>query len=136
MRAGIIICERDCKNGELDYPLVDGFLSNTKGPSLETPWGEGPFGPKGYTFQTGQGLSLAEGRCVKGATYTIYIKASLGVTTGWRRMIGTDSWADNGVFVNSFFQTFPVRCSSAARASCSEPLSIQPYVRGWVICMS
>ena len=108
MRAGIVLCERDCKDGQLDYPLLDGFLSNTKGPSLETPWGEGTFGPAGYRFSTGQGLTLSEGRCVKGVTYTIYIKASLDSTTGWKRVIGTESWGDNGIFVNTFFQTFPV----------------------------
>lgn len=108
MRAGVIMCERACKGGELEYPLVDGFLSTTKGPSLETPWGEGTFSPAGYRFQVGQGLTLSEGRCVKGATYTIYVKASLDSTTGWKRLIGTEAWGDNGIFVNSLFQTFPV----------------------------
>ena len=108
MRAGVIICERECKDGELNYPLVDGFLSTTKGPSLETPWGEGTFLPKGYKFSTGQGIQLADGRCVKGATYTIYVKASLDSTTGWKRLIATAGWGENGFFVNKRFQTFPV----------------------------
>ena len=108
MRAGVILCERDCKDGELNYPLVDGFLSTTKGPSLETPWGEGTFLQTGYKFSTGQGLQLTEGRCVKGSTYTIYFKASLDSTTGWKRLISTAGWGENGIFVNKQFQTFPV----------------------------
>jgi hypothetical protein len=108
MRGGTILCERDCKNQELDYNFKDAFLSSTKGPALETPWGEGTFSDSGYKFSTGQGLQLSEGRCIKGSAYTLYMMASLDTTSGWKRLIGSGNWGDNGIFVNKQFQTFPV----------------------------
>lgn len=110
MRGGLILCERECKEHSLVYPFNEQFLSVTKGPSLETPWGEGSFSPAGYRFATGQGLRLAEGRCLtEGDAYSVYVRASLDVTTGWKRIFGTPGWGDNGYFVNKFFRTFPVR---------------------------
>ena len=76
MRAGVLICERKCTNGHLNYPFQLSFLSTTRfgdvlesfelrfsnaqvrlnrGPSLEPEWGEGDFltatGP--YRFAAG-----------------------------------------------------------------------------------
>ncbi len=59
MRAGVLICERPCKKGYLDYPMHMSFLSESNGPSLEPSWGEGDFlsntGP--YRFAAGACVS-------------------------------------------------------------------------------
>jgi len=46
-RAGVLLCQSKCKEGHLDYQM-DGFISETGGPYLRSPWGDGYFiGAKG-----------------------------------------------------------------------------------------
>jgi hypothetical protein len=60
LRAGVLICERPCEGGKLVYDFTKGsFLSQTNGPALMTPWGDGYFeGEKGYRFKAGEGFTL------------------------------------------------------------------------------
>eukprot|EP00960_Hanusia_phi_P074325 768213-Hanusia_phi.AAC.3 len=120
MRAAVLVCERPCKDGQLDYNFRGSLTSSTKGPGLVAEWGDGNFDPdEGYEFAKGTGLSLPVGRCIKGDAYTIYILAKLKETTGYRRMIGSDGWVDNGLYVNSYFMTYPpvagLRCKEIIR---------------------
>jgi len=99
MRASVLVCERPCLGGKLDYTFTqDMLISKTKGPSLEALWGEGWFdATKGYHFDKGEGLAVEHKRCLKGAAYTIYIKASIDVVSGWRRLVQSDGWGDAGI---------------------------------------
>jgi hypothetical protein len=55
MRAGILLCERPCLQGELEYNFHETFASTTRGPSLEAPRGEGYFDQsRGYRFHKHQ----------------------------------------------------------------------------------
>jgi hypothetical protein len=110
MRASVLICERPCLGGKLEYTFKqDMLISRTKGPSLEPLWGEGFFDDKrGYHFEAGEGLAIEQDRCLKSPAYTIYIKAALDLTTGWRRLVQSEGWGDAGFYVNKVFQTFPV----------------------------
>jgi hypothetical protein len=91
--------------------LIDVFKhsSSTDGPSLEANWGMGTFDQnnKWYRFRAGQGLELDMFNCInKGSTYTIYLKLSLDSTSGWRRLIGSSGWNENGVLFILHFKTF------------------------------
>lgn len=109
MRAGVLICERPCENGELDYTLQETFASKTKGPSLDAYWGTGTFDAvNGYRFLAGQGFQLDEFNCIPGPAYTIYMKVRLDQTSGFRRLINSDGWGDSGLYVNEQVQTFPL----------------------------
>ena len=75
-------------------------FSSTDGPSLEAPWGMGNYDQtnKWYRFGVGQGLELNMFNCIsKGSVYTIYIKVSLDSVAGWRRLLGSQDWNENGV---------------------------------------
>ena len=74
MRAGVLVCEKPCKNGFLDYQLNGMYTSSSDGPMLTTKWGEGSFNEgsetqylnsgtvnRWYRFGAGQGLQLNEG---------------------------------------------------------------------------
>lgn len=65
-------------------------------------WGEGLFlGPSGpYQFAAGQGLKVAHGRCIKANTYSILFEVALDVTDGWRRLLQSDGWGDNGASIS------------------------------------
>lgn len=110
MRGSVLVCERPCLKGKLDYTFKqDMLISKTKGPSLEALWGEGFFdATRGYHFEKGEGLAVEQNRCLKGSAYTIYIKASIDLVTGWRRLVQSEGWGDAGFYVNKVFQTFPV----------------------------
>jgi len=117
MRAAVLLCERPCLRDTLVYTFRDSsLLSSTKGPSLETFWGEGTFDDKkGYRFGAGQGLVVEQARCISGPAYTIYIKASLD-SVGNSIIMSSDGWGDSGVYVKSKFQTMPV----ASQLICQE----------------
>ncbi len=75
-------------------------FSSTDGPSLEATWGIGNYDQtnKWYRFGAGQGLELNMFNCIsKGSVYTIYIKVSLDSVSGWRRLLGSQDWNENGV---------------------------------------
>ena len=52
---------------------------------------------RGYRFNKGQGLFVVQSRCLKKAAYTVYIKASLDQTRGYRRILGSEGWVDHGI---------------------------------------
>ena len=53
---------------------------------------------KWYRFGAGQGLELNMFNCIsKGSAYTIYMKVSLDSLNGWRRLISSAGWNENGV---------------------------------------
>jgi hypothetical protein len=95
MRAGVIICERPCIKGALDYNFRMDFLSSTYGPALDPEWGEGDFesdrGP--YIFEAGKGLMLNRIRCIAGAAWTIIVQAQLDKTKGWMRILNSKAGA-------------------------------------------
>ena len=41
LRAAVLVCESKCKDNNLRYTFRDALGSETGGPSLEAPWGEG-----------------------------------------------------------------------------------------------
>jgi hypothetical protein len=116
MRAGVLICERPCENGLIDYKFGMTFLSSTKGPPLNPEWGEGDFlsteGP--YRFNAGQGLLVEQDRCLSSAAYSVLIEVSLDNVVGWRRLMNSYNWEDNGLYINKQLTMFPksagVRC--------------------------
>jgi hypothetical protein len=120
MRAAVLVCERPCVDNAMEFQFKGSFMSKTKGPGLEAQWGEGEFDDSGgYHFLKGQGLSLVQSRCLKGDAYTIYIKAQLAKTTGYRRILNSDGWVDHGFYVNKYFMSFPtsggLKCPETVR---------------------
>ena len=116
MRAGVLICDKPCRSGELTYPLDSTFLSTSFGPSINAAWGEGTFSSMdGYKFNTGQGLTVKETVCFRKAPeWSWIVKASLALTDGWRRIMNSE-WGDFGVYVHSRrFAIYP----SAANIEC------------------
>ena len=76
MRAGVLVCERPCKDGYLDYQFNGMFTSSSDGPMMLAKWGEGTFNEGSetqyltsgtvsswYRFGAGQGLDLNEASC-------------------------------------------------------------------------
>ncbi len=43
IRAAVLVCEKDCINGELDYQFKQSASSITQGPSIKMKWGEGSY---------------------------------------------------------------------------------------------
>ena len=105
MRVGVLLCERPCVDHMLDYGFKMSFLSRTKGPPLIPYWGEGLFmGPAGpYKFGAGQGLKVAHGRCLTKTSYSILLEVALDETEGWRRLLQSEGWGDNGGALLCFF---------------------------------
>ena len=106
MRAGVLVCEVPCKDGELDYPLSQELASDTDGPSLEPVWGDGRFvstnTEQGYRFASGQGFEINPGSCIKSVKdYSLLVDVSFDDTNRWNRVIGSEGWRRNGVFVRA-----------------------------------
>lgn len=60
-------------------------------------------GNRWYRFGWGQGLELKMTNCIsKGDVYTVFIRASLDTISGWRRLLGSDGWNENGVRAGSY----------------------------------
>ena len=117
MRAAPLVCERPCQGSRLDYRFRGSFMSKTKGPALEDRWGEGEFDAiRGYRFPKGYGFFLAQARCLKKDAYTVYIRATLDQTSGYRRIMGSEGWVDHGFYVNKHFMSYP----SAGGLWCAE----------------
>ena len=105
MRAGVLLCEIPCKDGELDYPLANELASDTDGPSLETVWGDGQFvstsKESGYRFRAGQGFEINPESCIKSVkAYSVLVQVSFDDSNRWNRVIGSEGWRRNGVFVH------------------------------------
>jgi hypothetical protein len=104
MRAGVLLCEIPCKDGELDYPLVNELASDTDGPSLESVWGDGTFVANsqetGYRFRAGQGFEINPESCIKSVkAYSLLVDVSFDDTSAWNRIFGSEGWRRNGLFV-------------------------------------
>lgn len=116
MRAGVLVCERPCLGGMLDYKFGMSFMSASLGPALEASWGEGEFAEveKGdktmmaYQFLPGEGLQVDQGRCLKASIdWTIMIDVKLDQTIGYRRIISSEGWGDYGLYVNKYLVFVP-----------------------------
>lgn len=110
MRLGVLICEKPCEGGTLDYQFKQSFLSDSDGPALDPAWGEGVFtGQSGYGFSSGQGLLLDAASCaVHPEKWTVLVQAKLGATgDGWHAIFGSKSWGDYGLYVNERLQLYP-----------------------------
>jgi hypothetical protein len=58
---------------------------------------------KWYRFGAGQGLELNMFNCInKGTAYTIYMRVSLDSLNGWRRLLTSEGWSENGVRIPPF----------------------------------
>lgn len=129
LRAGVLICERPCVGGLLDYRFQMNFLSKSKGPSLDPAWGEGEFmnAAVGYRFENGQGLMVDEGNCITTPNnYTVLIDVKLDQTSGdFRKLFGSDTWGNYGLYVNQKMQLFP----AAAQMQCRESIDDRKYYR-------
>jgi len=97
-RAGLLLCEKDCKGKQLDYQLVGDYGSATSGPMIQSAWGSGTYTTgTGFYFDNGEGLKLNEVSCINDkATYTILMHARLRYVTGSRQVIGCKSWGTDG----------------------------------------
>ena len=102
LRAGVLVCESECSNNELDYTMNAGFTSSTGGPSLKAKWGEGTFQAQGYKFGVGQGFTLDEDACITTQEeYSVLIRVKLDTVSGWRAVFTSETWGDSGIFVNN-----------------------------------
>ena len=99
MRAGVLVCERPCVDGELNYLFPMSFISSTQGPALDPAWGEGDFDDIDlngrlttvYKFSEGEGLELDQQRCLKNSlAWTIVIDVRLQSVHGYKRILGSD----------------------------------------------
>ena len=61
IRVAILVCEKDCINGQLDYQFKQTASSTTQGPSLKPKWGEGT-----YILDRGEYCASEGGLCVCG----------------------------------------------------------------------
>lgn len=116
MRAGAIICEKGCKSGELDYQFLNDFQSQSLGPELDPQWGYNQFSAtKGYRVYHNRGLSLDPHHCLTGdGAWTIQVKARVDYVHGWRRILNSRGWGDNGLYIrNGLLTMFPTSNSIA-----------------------
>ena len=118
-RAGLLLCEKNCKGKHLDYQLEGDYGSSTNGPMVESAWGAGVYkAGTGFYFDNGEGLKLNEVNCIENKdTYTIIMEARLRWTTGSRQVMGSKAWGtDGGVAVadGAKYQLIP----SAAELEC------------------
>jgi len=103
MRAGVLVCEKECKKGHVDYQFKESLTSSTDGPMLETPWGEGRFDSRRnyYRFGQGQGLKLDESSCIGPKKWTILVHVKIDRVHSLRQIIGSDAWSTDGLYVNN-----------------------------------
>jgi hypothetical protein len=130
MRAGVLVCERPCKDGFLDYQFGGMYTSSSNGPMLLAKWGEGSFNEgsetqylnsgtvnRWYRFGAGQGLQLNEATCISQSKWTIIIWARLDQVNGARQLMGSEAWSEDGLFVaNSKYRFLP----ESAGLACDE----------------
>lgn len=85
----MLICEKDCVNGELDYQFRQGLSSTTQGPSLVAKWGQAS-----YITDRGDYCAAENGQCN---------------CQGWITYGNGDSWSSPKLAAGS-----AVRCSKEA----------------------
>jgi hypothetical protein len=130
MRAGVLVCEKACRKGQLDYQFDGAFTSTTDGPMLNPKWDEGTFNEGTYTeylnsgtvsrwyrFGAGQGLQLNEAACIAPGRWSVVIQARLDQVVGSRQLMGSEAWSEDGLFVSdSLYRFLP----SSAKLACTE----------------
>jgi len=109
MRAGVLLCERPCIKGELDYTFKSSLLSDKDGPPLEPIGDEGTFiEGQGYQFLAHQGLILDQSACItQPEEWSIFMEVKLDSTTGWQMLMSSNGWGDYGLYVNGQVQMYP-----------------------------
>eukprot|EP00961_Rhodomonas_salina_P114611 1541774-Rhodomonas_salina.1 len=122
MRAAVLVCEKECKNGLLQYDFKDSLASRTGGPSLDAAWGMGKFDSKtGYRFQKDQGVQLDQDNCIKDPkAYSALIDVKFDEVSETRAVMTSEDWADNGLFIeDEFFRMKPsdLKCQERIRTS-------------------
>jgi len=96
-------------------------------------WGEGEFLPAAspdhgfyYKFETGQGLSLNQERCINQTSWTIFINFALDETSGgYKRVLASGGWGDYGLYVNKYLMLAP----KGARMRCLERIRTNKYYK-------
>jgi hypothetical protein len=137
MRAGVLVCEKECQKGFLNYQLNGVFTSSSDGPMLTAKWGEGTFNEGSethyltsgtvshwYRFGAGQGLQLNEGSCIPQNRWTIIITARLDDVSGSRQILGSEAWSEDGLFVSSAKYRF---LPESTGLECSETIRTARY---------
>ena len=81
----------------------------------------------GYRFENWQGLMVDEGNCITTPNnYTVLIDVKLDQTSGdFRKLFGSDTWGNYGLYVNQKMQLFP----AAAQMQCRESIDDRKYYR-------
>jgi hypothetical protein len=120
MRFGLILCEKPCVGGEMDYDFEGSMMSVTGGPSLDPAWGDGYFDEDGYHFDEGNGMEVETQRCLMNNTissvYTVHIELSLDKTDRPQMLMSSDGWDQGGIVVDGWLQLAP----SGANMVCEE----------------
>ena len=126
MRAGFILCEKPCVDGELDYDMDGSLMSATGGPSLDPAWGDGVFDDDGYQFDNGNGMEVETQRCLMNnsitTAYTVLIEVKLDNPNRPQILMSSDGWDQGGLVVDSWLQLAP----SGTNMVCEE----QPFKAG------
>jgi hypothetical protein len=91
IRAAVLVCEKDCINGELDYQFKQSASSTTQGPSLKMKWGEGS-----YIQDKGDYCASEGGYCACGG----WISYGRGDTWTTSASTGTSTRFENYVFLS------------------------------------
>ena len=94
MRSGVLICERPCVGGYLNYKFGMSSLSVPE-------WGEGDFlTPQGpYQFKAVQGLVAEHIGCLNSPTCSMIMEIALNSVNDRRRPMSSYDWDDNSLHV-------------------------------------
>jgi len=111
MRAGFILCEKPCVDGEMDYTMDGSMMSMTGGPSLDPAWGDGYFDEDGYHFENGNGMEVETQRCLMNnsitTAYTVLIEVKLDNPSRPQILMTSDGWDQGGLVVDGWLQLAP-----------------------------
>ena len=111
MRAGALVCQKDCIKGHLDYEFKESLSSSSDGPMGHAPWGEGTFqtgkNQGWYKFSQGQGIQLDASSCIGASKWTILIHVKLDHVDTLRQMIGSKSWSADGLYTEKVLRWSP-----------------------------
>ena len=111
MRFGMILCEKPCVEGRMDYDFDGSMMSVTGGPSLDPAWGDGYFDVDGYHFEGGLGMEVETQRCLMNNTittaYTVMIEMVLDNPDHPQMILSSDGWDQGGLVVDGWLQLAP-----------------------------
>jgi len=102
MRVGIVVCEKGCTNGELDYTLKTGNLKSvTDGPMITVPWGTGSVVANiGYRFAKERGFKVDQAACITDPSeYSLLVNVRFDEVDGERSIMESDSWFSSGFYI-------------------------------------